>query len=59
MNTNLKPRIWKTGVTAPDDARRPRCKVLYSYDGVTGVPDEDDTDLIDWLVVIAYEAEEK
>ena len=51
----LKPRKWKSGVTAPDDAQRPRCRVLYSYDGITGVPDEDYTDDIDWLVVIAYQ----
>jgi hypothetical protein len=59
MSPNLKPRIWKTGVTAPNDAKRPRCRVLYSYDGETGVPDEEETDVIDWLVVIAYETEDK
>jgi hypothetical protein len=57
--TELKLRPWKSGVTAPSDAKRPRCKVLYSYDGITGVPDEDDTDFLDWLIVIAYETEEK
>ncbi len=55
--TNFKQREWKSGVLAPDDAKRPRCKVLYSYDGTTGIPDEDNTDLVDWLVVIAYETE--
>ena len=58
MFNDLKPRQWKTGVNAPPDAKRPRCRVLYSYDGTTRVPDEDDTDVIDWLVVIAYETEE-
>ncbi len=57
--TNFKKREWKSGVLAPEDAKRPRCRVLYSYDGTTGMPDEDETDLVDWLVVIAYEAEEK
>ena len=56
---NFKKRAWKTGVLAPDDANRPRCKVLYSYDGVTGVPDEDDTDLVDWLIVVAYETKKE
>lgn len=56
--TNLKKREWKSGVLAPEDANRPRCKVLYSYDGTTGIPDEDETDLVDWLVVIAYETKE-
>jgi uncharacterized membrane protein len=56
---DTESRTWKTGITVPEDAKRPRCKVLYSYDGTTGVPDEDDTDVIDWLVVIAYETEEK
>lgn len=57
-NNNLKTREWKSGVTAPTDACRPRCKVLYSYDGIIGVDDEDDTDLVDWLVVIAYQTKE-
>lgn len=52
---NFKSRPWKSGVTAPEDAARPRCKVLISYNGVDGRPDEDDTDLVDWLLVIAYE----
>jgi hypothetical protein len=51
----LKSRKWKSGVTAPEDAVRPRCKVLYSYDGTTGILEEDETDLVDWLVVIAYQ----
>lgn len=50
--------MWKSGVLAPDDAKRPTCKVLYSYDGITGIADEDDTDAIDWLIVIEYETEE-
>lgn len=54
----MKTREWKTGVLAPDDANRPRCRVLYSYDGKTGVPDEDDTDAVDWLIVVAYETKE-
>lgn len=58
MKTNLKPKSWKSGVTAPDDAMRPRCKVLYSYDGITGVDDEDETDFVDWLIVISYETQE-
>jgi hypothetical protein len=57
--TKHKSRLWKSGVIAPDDAKRPRCKVLYSYDGISGVPDEDETDYIDWLIVIAYETEDK
>jgi hypothetical protein len=59
MALELKPRSWKSGVTAPEDAKRPRCRILYSYDGKTGIPDEDETDFVDWLVVIAYETEEK
>lgn len=54
-NIKLKQREWKLGVLAPSDAKRPSCKVLYSYDGVNGTPDEDETDLVDWLIVIAYE----
>lgn len=52
---NLKPIPWKSGVLAPADANRPRCRVMYSYNGTTGYLDEDDTDLVDWLIVIAYE----
>jgi hypothetical protein len=61
MNTteNLKPLAWKSGVLAPVDAKRPRCKVITSLDGVSGKIEEDATDLVDWLIVIAYEAEEK
>lgn len=53
----FKKRQWKEGVVPPPDAKRPRCRVLYSYDGKTGVLDEDETDYIDWLIVIAYETE--
>jgi hypothetical protein len=53
-----KSRDWKTGVLPPADANRPRCRVLYCYDGVTGVPDEDETDSVDWLIVIGYETKE-
>ena len=56
--SELKPRIWKAGISAPDDARRPRCQAVESLDGETGTLVEDETDLIDWLIVIAYEAEE-
>jgi hypothetical protein len=56
--SNFKERKWKTGVLPPEDAMRPKCKVLYCYDGVKGVPDEDETDLVDWLIVIAYETKE-
>jgi hypothetical protein len=49
---------WKSGVLAPADAKRPRCRVLESLDGVNGKLVEDKTDLIDWLIVIAYETEE-
>lgn len=59
MNSNLKSRPWKSSVLPPADAKRPRCKVMYCYDGVTGVPDEDETDYVDWLIVIAYETEEE
>ena len=55
---DYKIRPWKAGVLPPDDANRPRCRVLYCYDGVTGVPDEDETDLVDWLIVIGYETKE-
>jgi hypothetical protein len=57
MNNDItmKPIKWKSGVLAPPDAKRPRCKVVYSYNGVTGELDEDDTDLVDWLLVISYE----
>ncbi len=54
----MKQQPWKTGVLAPDDAARPRCKVMYSYDGKTQVPDEDETDAVDWLIVVAYETKE-
>jgi hypothetical protein len=53
-----KPRPWKLGVLPPEDAARPRCKVLYCYDGTKGIPDEDETDSIDWLIVIGYETKE-
>lgn len=56
--SKFKTRNWKEGVLPPEDANRPRCKVLYSYDGVNGTQDEDDTDLVDWLIVIAYETKE-
>jgi hypothetical protein len=55
---DYKTRPWKAGVLPPGDANRPRCRVLYCYDGVTGVPDEDETDLVDWLIVIGYETKE-
>jgi hypothetical protein len=58
MNENLKQLNWKSGVMAPPDARRPRCRVLESLDGINGKLVEDKTDLIDWLIVIAYETEE-
>lgn len=56
---NLKKLPWKSGVLAPADAKRPRCKVITSLDGINGKLEEDATDLVDWLIVIAYEAEEK
>lgn len=56
---NLKPLKWKSTVTAPIDAKRPKCRVLYSYDGVKGHQDEDDTDSVDWLITIAYETQEE
>lgn len=59
MNENLKQLPWKSGVMAPIDAKRPTCKALESLDGINGKLVEDKTDLIDWLIVIAYEAEEK
>jgi hypothetical protein len=58
MNENLKQLNWKSGVMAPTDAKRPRCRVIESLDGVNGKIVEDKTDLIDWLIVIAYETEE-
>ena len=57
MEQKLKSLPWKSGVMAPSDAKRPRCKVLISYDGINGKPDEDETDLVDWLIVIAYETD--
>ena len=57
-NLKLKSIAWKSTVVPPEDANRPRCKVMYCYDGVTGVPAEDDTDYIDWLIVIAYETKD-
>jgi hypothetical protein len=56
--SKFKTRNWKEGVLPPEDATRPRCKVLYSYDGINGTLDEDETDLVDWLIVIGYEAKE-
>jgi hypothetical protein len=56
-NTALKSIPWKSGVLAPLDAKRPQCQVMYSYNGTTGHLDEDDTDLVDWLITIAYETE--
>ena len=58
-DANMKSRPWKTGVMPPEDATRPRCRVLISHDGITGIPDEDDTDLVDWLIVIAYETKQE
>lgn len=58
MENNLKPLNWKSGVLAPADANRPRCKVMTSLDGVNGKLEEDETDLVDWLIVIAYETKE-
>jgi hypothetical protein len=58
IDLNLKQLNWKSGVLAPHDAKRPRCKVLESLDGVNGKLVEDKTDLVDWLIVIAYETEE-
>lgn len=55
---NLKSRPWKSGVMAPPDAKRPTCKHIVSHDGITGKLEEDNTDLVDWLIVIAYETEE-
>lgn len=54
----LKPRAWKSGVLAPPDAKRPTCKHILSLDGVNGKLEEDETDLVDWLIVIAYETED-
>jgi hypothetical protein len=54
----FKELKWKSGVLAPADAKRPRCRVVESLDGVNGKIVEDKTDLIDWLIVIAYETEE-
>jgi hypothetical protein len=55
--TDLKQLAWKSGVLAPPDANRPRCRVMTSLDGVNGKLEEDATDLVDWLIVIAYETE--
>lgn len=55
---NMKQRAWKSGVTTPPDAKRPRCKAIESLDGVVGREVEDETDQIDWLIVIAYEVQE-
>lgn len=55
----FKQLPWKNGVLPPSDAKRPRCKVLYSYDGVKGFFDEDETDQVDWLITIAYEITEE
>lgn len=57
-NVQLKDRVWKTSTFAPPDAKRPRCRAVISLDGVHGNMVEDETDYIDWLIVIAYEAEE-
>jgi hypothetical protein len=57
-DTTLKQLNWKSGVLAPPDAKRPTCKVLTSLDGVNGKLEEDNTDLVDWLIVIAYETED-
>lgn len=56
--SKFKERVWKTGVLAPDDAKRPVCRVMYSYDGKKQVPDQDETDAVDWLIVVAYETKE-
>lgn len=54
---NLKKLPWKSGTLAPIDAKRPRCKHITSLNGLTGKLTEDYTDLVDWLIVIAYETE--
>jgi hypothetical protein len=59
MSDNLKQLAWKLSVLAPADAKRPTCKALISLDGINGKLTEDKTDLIDWLIVIAYETEEQ
>jgi hypothetical protein len=51
----FKDRPWKSGVVAPLDAARPKCQVFVSLDGKTGQLIEDDTDQIDWLIVIKYQ----
>jgi len=57
-NVNLKNIPWKTSVLAPLNAKRPTCKHIVSLDGISGKLVEDETDLVDWLVVIAYETED-
>ena len=52
---NFVERKWKSGITAPADAKRPRCRAIESLNGITGTEVEDETDLIDWLIVIGYE----
>jgi len=55
----MKKLQWKSTIVPPADATRPKCKVVLSLDGETGKIDEDDTDLIDWLVVIQYETKKE
>jgi hypothetical protein len=55
----FKPLQWKSTVTAPKDAKRPQCRVLYSYDGIKGHESIDDTDSVDWLITIGYETQEE
>lgn len=57
---NLKTLNWKTLITAPEDASRPKCTVAYSYDGNTiDHFENENTDLVDWLLVIKYQTYEK
>lgn len=55
MTIQLKPLKWKSTVLPPEDAKRPQCRVIYSYNGTTGHEEVDDTDQVDWLITIAYE----
>jgi hypothetical protein len=55
----FKPLQWKSTVIAPVDAKRPQCRVIYSYDGIKGHETIDDTDSVDWLITIGYETQEE
>lgn len=53
----MKVIPWKSTVVPPIDAKRPICKAITTTDGINGILEAEETDQIDWLIVIGYETE--